>query len=390
MRAQQFAKRSQFSVEQCRRYGIHAQTARQIEDTFRQILNLAELHLRPSRDELADVAEAHDPDAEEHEAAEAPSTESGDEPLLKCILAGFVDQLAIRRDTGTLECDLTEGRHGTLMRESVVQESPLLVAASIREVSGRTGPLTLLGLATAVKREWLEELFPQHLTATVEHLYDRTHKRVAAVKLVRFLDLVIDHEHQSETDPAAAGRCLADAAARGWIELPKFGHDAKQFRARVNLLHRALPALELPPLDAAALTRCLARAFHGLTLAKEAQATPVDEAVRRHLPPEQLPWLDELAPVWISLPDGKRVKLTYPEADDDPEALPELHLKITDCFALREHPSIGEGKIPVKLWLQAPDAKRIEATTNWPAWRERNYPKLRAALKAKFPAVLWP
>jgi len=38
-------------------------------------------------------------------------------------MAGFIDQLCIRRDLGTLECDLTEGRHGTLMRESAVQNA---------------------------------------------------------------------------------------------------------------------------------------------------------------------------------------------------------------------------------------------------------------------------
>src|SRR5207237_7958186 len=112
-----------------------------------------------------------------------------DEALLRCIMAGFIDQVCIRRDQGTLECDMTEERHGTLMRESVVQNAPLFVAASIREVSGRSSEnLTLLGLATAVKPEWIEKVFSQQVTTTIEHLYDRTHKRVAAVKLVRFGD----------------------------------------------------------------------------------------------------------------------------------------------------------------------------------------------------------
>src|SRR5947207_4727000 len=111
-------------------------------------------------------------------------------------MAGFIDQLCIRRDQGTLDCEMTEGRTGMLMRESVVQNAKLFVAASIREVESRTGKLTLLGLATAVKREWIEQMFPQHIRTKIEHLFDRTHKRVAAVKLVRFRDLVIDYAHQ--------------------------------------------------------------------------------------------------------------------------------------------------------------------------------------------------
>ena len=41
MRAYQFARKNSFSVETCRRYGIHAQTARQVEQTFEQIMQIA-------------------------------------------------------------------------------------------------------------------------------------------------------------------------------------------------------------------------------------------------------------------------------------------------------------------------------------------------------------
>ena len=47
------------------------------------------------------------------------------------------DQICLRRDTGTLHCTLPHGRSGTLVRESVVQQSPLLVVAEIRQVSAR-------------------------------------------------------------------------------------------------------------------------------------------------------------------------------------------------------------------------------------------------------------
>src|ERR1043166_2599102 len=122
-------------------------------------------------------------------------------------MAGVIDQLCVRRDLGTLDCDMTERRQGTLVRESVVQNSPLFVVASIREVPSRgSEKLTLLGLASAVKREWVEQTFPQQINAQVEYLFDRTHKRVSAIKLVRFRDLVIHHEHQREIDAAASGR----------------------------------------------------------------------------------------------------------------------------------------------------------------------------------------
>ncbi len=55
-------------------------------------------------------------------------------------------------------------------------------------------------------------------------------------------------------------------------------HRLKQFIARVNLVHATLPELEFAPFDDDAITACLARAFTGLSLVKEAQAAPLISA----------------------------------------------------------------------------------------------------------------
>src|SRR5208282_1864180 len=102
MRAYQFAKNNNFNVDQCRRYGVHAQIARQVQQVHDQIMQAG----RGGRSENQGTKE---------DAAEAKP--KGEEPLLRCITAGFIDQLCKRRDQGTLECDLTEGRSGTLARE---------------------------------------------------------------------------------------------------------------------------------------------------------------------------------------------------------------------------------------------------------------------------------
>ena len=370
MRAYQFAKNNGFDVSQCRRYGVQAQIARQVEQTFAQILQVARL-----------------PGASAH--ATAPP--EGD-ALARCLVAGFIDQLCRRRDQGTLECDLAGGRSGTLVRESVVQNAPLFVAANIREVSGRTGHLTLLGLATAVQREWIEELFPALVSVRVEHLYDPVHKRVAAIRLTRCQDLVVNHEHQREVDATASGRCLAEAYTRGAFELPLLDHQLKQTMARINLVAVALPQLEFPQMDGPYISGFLARTFAGLTLAKEAQATPLRDAFREYFGPDRLEWLEELVPASIALPDGRKLKLLYaaePRDEDGAPSSPEAQVNLHQLFALQTHPHVCEGRVPVKFWLAAPDGKRLESTFDWPAFRANTYPKLRPGLQKKFPGFLW-
>ncbi len=378
IRAFEHAKAAGFSVDACRRAGIHGQTARQVEDTCQQFLQVAR------RERLLPTGRGEGP-----EPATMPATPDA---LERCLAAGFVDQLAVRRDLGSLDCDLTEGRRGTLMRESVVQEEPLLVAASVREVGGRGGNLTLLGQCTAVRREWLEEMFPQHFSARIEHLYDRTHKRVAAVKMVRFLDLVIAQEHQRELDPVASGVCLADAAMRGWIELPNLDHAAQQWMARVECLRVAVPEIELPTFKGDGMRAVLVRAFRGLSLGREAQQADLTAAFRAALEPGQRAFVEELAPTSLAAAEGRPWRLSYTLDREDPDAppVPEVQVKLTEILGLKGQPRIAEGRVAVRLWLMDPAGKRLAGTRDWPTWREKEYPKLRAQLRTKHPGFLWP
>jgi len=395
MRAWQFAKNNHFNTEQCRRYGVHAQIARQVQQTFEQILQLAGRDAAGNPGNPASLAVLSAAGSAEEEAsakAQAKADPLIEEALPRCLMAGFIDQLCLRRDQGTLDCDLTEGRTGTLMRESVVQNAPLFVAAGIWEVSGRDGPLTLLTLATAVKREWIQETFPGQLTEVVEHLFDRTHRRVSAVKLLRFHDLVIHRQHQRDIDPASAGRCLAEAFGKGFFELPLLNHEIKQTLARVNLVAAVMPELEFPAFDSAAIAQCLSRAFCGLTLVKEAQAAPLRDTFLDFIGKPRLDWLNELAPPAIPWLNEKNLKLLYPQetrdADGRPNS-PEASVKLHDILRLKEHPQICEGRLPVKLWLCAPDGKRLEPTLNWPAFKAGAYQKLKPALQKKYPALVW-
>ena len=375
MRAHQFARNCRFDPNQCRRHGIRAEVGRQVEDTYRQLLQVA-------------GSAVDTPAGNSEETAAAP-----EDALRRCLLAGFPDQLARRRDTGTLDCQLAGGRQGVLARESVVV-APLLVAAGLREVELRGGPVPLLTLASAVEVSWLSDLYPQHLSASVEHVYDRTHKRVAAIRQTRFLGLLVAEEHQREVDPAASGRALADAFSKGWFELPQLGHDVRQFIARVNFVSAALPELDFPPMDGSAVHACLTRAFHGLTLAREAQGMDLLPSFRGHLASGQADWLNEVAPVRVAGPDSKPVKLLYPEspdaADDEAGLHPETQVKLHECWAMEAHPTVAEGRVPVRIWLQAPDGKRLDSTLNWKAWKAGSYPRIRPQLKVKYPGFVWP
>ncbi len=386
MRAYDFAKANAFSFDRCRSYGINAQVARQVEQTFQQIMHAAQqIDFQSNSSRLVSEKSAGLPESVgDHPLSQNPAYQSSpkaSEALLRCLMAGFVDQLAKRRVPGKPECDLTDQRSGQLVRESVVTDAAYFVAASLRETPSRQ---TLLSLATAVQPAWIAEMFPQHLSTTIEHLFDAQNKRVAAMRLVRYHDLVIEQKaQQRDLDPIASGRCLAEAHRAGAFDLPLMDHRLKQFIARVNLVHATLPELEFAPFDEAALTASLARAFTGLTLVKEAQTAPLLPAFHQHLDKGQVSWLDELVPLTLPWPSGGPIKLSY--INDTPEA----QVKLQDCFTLTAHPTLCEGRLPVTLSLHTPDGKRLASTTDWPKFQEREWPKHRQAVAKKFTSVLW-
>ncbi len=367
MRAYEFAKDCGFHFDRCRAHGINAQVARQVEQTYQQILH------------ATGQQRLHD----RHVPLAPP--DKNDESLRRCLMAGYIDQLAKRRSPGSTACDLTGQRHGQLARESVVQDATFFTAVNLRDLPAR-GPdsIVLLSLATAVEPGWIRDMFPQQLTTSLEHHFDAKNKRVAALLLVRYHDLILEQNpQQRDLDPAASGRCLAESWQNGAFDLPLFDHRLKQFIARVNLVHTTLPELEFNPLDEPAIASCLARAFHGLILAKDAQAAPLTNAFHQHLEKGQLSWLDELAPLTLPGPDNTTLKISYTTGE------PHTQLKLQDCFTLKTHPTLCEGRLPVHLTLTTPDQKPLTTTHDLPTFLTREWPKHRPTLTKKFPGHLW-
>lgn len=361
-RAFQWARQRNFSLDACRRAGIHALTAANVEDTYEQLLDLCEKN-----------------------GIRGEDREHTDDDMLKCVLAGFVDHLARRVSKGTLDCVVVGGRSGTLMRESVVQKSDLLLAAEIRQIATREGKeMTLLGLACEVKLEWLREMFADQLDEKTEHLYDRAQRRVACVRLLRYRDLILDHSFQNCTHPKEAAAALAKEFLSEHIDLPMWNHELDQWLARVAMVRKHFPELELPAFDDAAKLECLSRALSGTLLYKEAKEKPLVPAFREFLTPVQRDFISDLAPESVALANGKRYKLVY-----DEEEPPSITVKLNDIFGVKEHPRVCDGKVAVAIQLTAPDGKRLEVTQDLETFWKMSYPQLKRGALTKYKGVAW-
>ena len=309
---------------------------------------------------------------------------STDEAVAKCILAGFPDQVAVRLDAGTLRCALVHGRRGVLVRESVVRDAPLLVAGEIREISGKDGVQTLLSLATAIREEWLRELFPEAFSEHFEVFYDKTLRRVMARRETRFHDLVLASSLTDKVPPGEAAALLAREVLAGRCPLEQWDHAVEQWIVRLNRLREWMPELGLPALTEEDRAELIGQLCYGAATYKEIKERAVWPVVKAWLSSQQESFLEKYAPERLEMPNGRRFKIVY-----DPTGPPTIAVRIQDLYGVEQSLLIAAGRVPVTIQVLAPNHRPIQVTQDLRTfWREA-YPKVKAELQRRYPRHVW-
>ncbi len=306
------------------------------------------------------------------------------EAVAKCLLAGFPDQVATRLDAGTLRCALVHGRRGVLARESVVQKAPLMVVGEVREVSGKDGVQTLLTLATAIREEWLREVFPEAFSEKTEVFYDKTLRRVMARREGRFHDLVLKSEVTDKVPLNEAAALLAQQVLNGTCPLANWDHTVEQWIIRLNRLREWMPELGLPALTEEDRAALIEQLCYGATTYKEIKDRNVWAVVREWLSPQQIGWLDKYAPERLEMPNGRRFKVTY-----DEKGPPTIAVRIQDLYGVEQSLAIAAGRVPVTIQVLAPNHRPVQVTQNLATFWKEAYPKIKAELARKYPKHLW-
>jgi ATP-dependent helicase HrpB len=363
MRAWRFADKANYSLEACRRLGIHAQGARQVGPLFEQFLGIAER-------EGLDITERRTDGTE----------------VRKCVLAGFSDQLAKRLDGGTLRCELVHHRRGVLARESAIGQAPLLVAAEISEVEGRGGEVNvLLSLATAIEEPWLKEIFPADFREVRGVTYDETMKRVVSRRERRFRDLVLEAKVSSDEAPLnEAAALLTQEVVAGRLKLEAWDEAVEQWIIRVNRLAEWFPELEVNVLTDADRATLIEQICYGELGYRDLKDKPVMPILKDWLTAEQLAVIDDYLPEKLTMANGRKARLTYAK-----EGPPVLSARIQELYGIEGKFTLGHGRVPVKFEVLAPNHRPIQVTddlTNF--WREQ-YPKVKAELSRRYPRHEW-
>jgi ATP-dependent helicase HrpB len=282
---------------------------------------------------------------------------TGDERLLRGLLAGLADRVARRREPGSSRLVLSSGVGALLGRESGVREGEVLVALEVTGGVAGAASEPIVRTASRVERAWLEGVRTE-----VVHRLDQPSGSVRAFAQ-DWYDRLLLGERAVPPDPEAAASLLAEA-----LESRGLGEEADRLQRRLRVA-----GLEAD-LHAAVEAACRGR-----------MSLPSLDEPERWLDPGTRGRLDRLAPERLPLPSGRTAALDYREDGSVVAAV-----KLQELFGLAETPRIGPRHVPVVFELLAPNGRPVQTTRDLRGFWERTYPEVRKELRGRYPRHPWP
>ena len=304
---------------------------------------------------------------------------SGDPAML--LARAWPGQIARRRAGAQSSYLLANGRAGDVQADSGLAKSEWLVVADMVGAAGRAR----ITLAVPISEKQVLALYPPkteewaNFDAASRSFRGRRVKAIGAIVL-------------SETPLPQPSGDAARSAFISFIQTEGFdaaglGKPVARFLARTGLLHTAFPD-DWPMLDETELAR-EAGDWLAPALGSGKFEMPSDGAVLNALK-QILGWpkaqqIDDLAPLAIDLPSGRKAQVDY---DDDNAPLVEARAQ--ELYGLDRQPAIAQGRVPVTLQLLSPAARPIAVTKDIGGFWAGGYRDMAKDMRAQYPKHDWP
>ena len=154
---------------------------------------------------------------------------------------------------------------------------------------------------------------------------------------------------------------------------------------RLEFVKQALPELSWPEFSDEILADALEMACHGKTSLDEIKNADFVPYLQSRLAPALLRELQESAPLSLTVPSGKQIRLTY-----EPGRTPILAVRLQELFGWTETPRVARGRVAVLLHLLGPNARPVQITDDLRSFWTITYHQVRKDLRGRYPKHAWP
>jgi ATP-dependent helicase HrpB len=312
------------------------------------------------------------------------TVEPDDDAMLMWLLLAYPDRV-VRRRGGEATGLMVGGRGVRLAPESVVRDDEFFLALDPREDRRGATLEAKVRVASAVKVEWLEELFPESLRRDRSVEFDQERQRAVGVTSLWYRDLRLREDRNAKVDASEASEALAATLAERAGEFVRADEHAAAWLVRLEFLRRVMPESGWPEMDDESLAVVVADACPGKRTVDEVRRVPLVPLLKARLTHARARSMDELAPEALTVPSGSRIRLVY----EDGRA-PVLAVRLQELFGWTETPRIASGRVAVVLHLLGPNYRPAQVTDDLRSFWATTYFQVRKDLRARYPRHSWP
>ncbi|WP_314193122.1 ATP-dependent helicase C-terminal domain-containing protein [uncultured Arthrobacter sp.] len=286
---------------------------------------------------------------------------------------------------------LTSGTRAGLPAGSPLAGHEWLAVAEVARADGRdaAGTGAVIRSAAPLTADTAEAAAAHLLLDSVEATFGQGRVTARRERRLGAISLSSTPVRASAGDGRAA---VARALARQGLGAIGWSTAADALRRRLALLHRELGD-PWPDMSEHAL---LARLDDWLgpeleALAGGAATSGIDltDPLRRLLPWPDAARLGELAPEFLEVPSGSRVRIDYPAAGDD-GGRPVVAVKLQECFGWDRTPLLAGGRVAVQFHLLSPARRPLAVTDDLASFWSGPYAQVRAEMRGRYPKHPWP
>ncbi|KQV73367.1 ATP-dependent helicase HrpB [Rhizobium sp. Root1220] len=311
-------------------------------------------------------------------------TVKASEPALvgQLLLHAFPDRTALQRG-GRGRFVMANGRGAELPETERLAGSTMLVIA---DVTGRAAQGRILA-AAEVSRAMVEAELPGEIRTDDQTFFDQQSRQVRARRATRLGAIVFEETPLPRPSGEAVGRALAEGLRELGLDHLPFSREAKQLRERIGFLHRSIGEPWPDMQDDALLARLddwfvpFQAEARGLS---DISAGGLSNGLMSLVPHDLQRDLARLAPTHFEAPTGHRHPIQY----DGEEPL--LTIRVQELFGLRQHPTIGGGRLPLVLEMTSPAHRAIQTTRDLPGFWAGSWKDVRADMRGRYPRHPWP
>ncbi|MBS3648970.1 ATP-dependent helicase HrpB [Pseudaminobacter sp. 19-2017] len=258
-----------------------------------------------------------------------------------------------------------------------------LVVADIRGAA----QTARIASAAAVSEAEIRAVLADRLQRRRISEFDTERKAVRTRETVRLGAVVLSEQLLPPPKGAEADAAIIEAIRTHGLSLLPWSGQAESLRQRLHWLHRATGA-QWPDVSDEALLASLEEWLQPFLTGEAAfsriEPGAVEAGLRSLLPHDLQRRLDRTAPTHFAAPSGSSVPIRY---DDE---TPVLSIRVQELFGMKEHPTVGDGRVPLTLELLSPALRPIQTTRDLPSFWRGSWADVRSDMRGRYPKHVWP